>query len=260
MDTKHVLIVDDDRHLQQMLRMCLEDAGYSVEQAVDGAQALEAIERDMPDVVLLDLAMPVLDGMSVLAELHPARGGHSPQVIVMTATGSVRAALQAVRLGAADFLEKPLDPKEIRQSLDSVLGGEPSRQNNPAAQEGMALELVREAWRRGKFIAAEVALARASAIDDRDPCFLNLAGVLQEAHGRLANARRFYERALAANAGYEPAHHNLKRLSEIEQKGCTSLEVALGDEPVPTVVEADIAASADRFRDLLFGVQEKERS
>jgi CheY-like chemotaxis protein len=253
MNSQRILIVDDDLDLQRMLRTCLQDTGYTVEQAIDGAQALQAIERLAPDVVLLDLAMPVLDGMSVLADLRPLGEQHSLRVIVMTATGSARTALQAVRLGAADFLEKPFSPEDLRQSIDRVVSGAVSDDAGLVARHGLALQLVRDAWRRGKFYAAEAALARASFINDHEPCFLNLAGVLQEAHGRLEHARRFYQRAIAVDAGYEPAHYNLKRLCQIEQTGYTRLEAALGDEPGPPAGQADAASSADRFRDLLLG-------
>ena len=249
MDTKRILIVDDDANIQRMLRVCLEGSGYAVDQATDGARALEAISQAPPDLVLLDLAMPVLDGMTVLADLRSMLPKGNTRVIVMTAHGSVRSAMQAVRLGAADFLEKPFKPDELRQSVASVLLDSfeiPGVHGGYAA----ALQSVRDALRRGKFISAEAALMKAGTITDNDPRFLNLAGVLHEAHDRTASARTFYGKALIADESYEPARHNLRRLEQIEQTGASRLEVAMGDEPVPTT-DPNGRSSADRFRSVL---------
>src|SRR5450755_3429244 len=94
-----ILIVDDDANIRTSVRLCLEATGYTVEQAINGGDALEKIHASPPDLVLLDLAMPVLDGMTVLAELRALLWRQSPRAIVMTAHGSVRTAIQAVRLG-----------------------------------------------------------------------------------------------------------------------------------------------------------------
>jgi DNA-binding response OmpR family regulator len=228
--TQRILIVDDDRNIQTMLRICLRDQGYQVELAPDGREALEAIRRDRPDLVLLDLAMPVLDGMSVLAELHSMPRGAAPRVIVMTAHGSVRTAIQAVRLGASDFLEKPFAPEDVRLSIASVLDDTGSWGDEPITSYDNVLHLVRGSLRAGKFSQAEALLMKAGTIADTDPAFLNLAGVLHESHGRRTSARRFYEKSLASDDHYEPARQNLRRLFEIDRYGESRDEVAFGDE------------------------------
>jgi CheY-like chemotaxis protein len=256
MDGKRILIVDDDANIQRMLRVCLEGDGYAVQQVTDGARALEAIEQQPPDVVLLDLAMPVLDGMTVLADLRSMLAESPMRVIVMTAHGSVRSAMQAVRLGAADFLEKPFKPDELRHSIGSVLSDEfPGGGLHPSAGYDTALQSVRDALRRGRFIAAEAAMMRAGTISDSDPCFMNLAGVLHEAHGRTSSAKNFYRKALAVDGNYGPARHNLKRIEQIELTGGTRLEVDLGDQPT-SLDEANgdgarRPSPADRFRRVL---------
>ena len=121
MKTTTVLIVDDETNIRLMLRTTLETAGYRVQQAVDGREALKAIERETPDVMILDLSMPVLDGMGVLQELKNVRPEKKPRVIVLTAYGSIATAVKATRLGAMDFLEKPISPDEVRESVDGVL-------------------------------------------------------------------------------------------------------------------------------------------
>jgi len=238
MDAKRILIVDDDRNIQTMLRVCLEGSGYDIEQATDGAQAMEAIDRRRPDLVLLDLAMPVLDGMTVLADLRVLLSDRAPRVIVMTAHGSVRAAMQATRLGASDFLEKPFLPEELRMSIASVLNEPRMGAGGAEGGYGAVLQAVRNALRGKQLTAAEAALMKAGTISDTEPCFLNLAGVLHEAHGRIASARRFYARALAADPTYEPARRNLQRTNEMELFGKPSSDAALGDEPVNAGVES----------------------
>lgn len=230
MSTQRILIVDDDRNIQTMLRICLRDQGYEVETAQDGREALKAICRNRPSLMLLDLAMPVLDGMSVLAELHEMPKGAAPKVVVMTAHGSVRTAIQAVRLGASDFLEKPFAPEDVRLSIASVLDETGAWTEDLIEGYGNVLDLVRESLRAGKFAQAEALLMKAGTIADTDPAFLNLAGVLHESHGRRASARRFYEKSLASDNRYEPARQNLRRLFEIERYGESRSDVAFGDE------------------------------
>jgi CheY-like chemotaxis protein len=255
MDGKRILIVDDDANIQRMLRICLEGDGYAVQQVTDGALALEMIQQAPPDVVLLDLAMPVLDGMTVLADLRSMLAEHPMRVIVMTAHGSVRSAMQAVRLEAADFLEKPFKPDELRHSIGSVLSEDFAGGGlHPGTGYDTALQSVRDALRRGKFIAAEAALMKAGTISDSDPCFMNLAGVLHEAHGRTSSAKNFYRKALTVDGLYEPARHNLKRIEQIETTGSTRLELDLGDEPMGLDVSDSSTgrpSPADRFRRVL---------
>ena len=259
MRSKKILVVDDDRSIQQMIRVCLEELGCVLEQAADGAQALEAIHRAPPDVVLLDLAMPVIDGMTVLADLRTLLPDSTMKVVVMTAHGSVRAAIQAVRLGAADFLEKPFKPEELRQCVASALSDALPGGVDPNVGYGAALQSVRDALRRGKFIAAEAALMKAGTISDSDPCFMNLAGVLHEAHGRQASARNFYQKALKVDPHYTPAHRNLARLDQFERTGSTRAEVDLGDEPYLADAESPPSSPADRFgRMLLAGRKNSE--
>ena len=201
-----------------------------MEEAANGREALDAVRRSPPDLVLLDLAMPVLDGMTFLQKLYATEPRPRTRVVVMTAHGSVRAAVEAVRLGASDFLEKPLTPDDLRLSVAGVLD-----ERLPAALEaGPAyddvLRFVRQALHAGRFAEAEALLMKAGTIADSDPAFLNLAGVLHESHGRRASARRFYEKAAAADLNYGPARENLRRLHELHVYGQSKMDVALGDE------------------------------
>jgi DNA-binding NtrC family response regulator len=127
-----VLVVDDDANIRNSIRHCLEAEGYEVAQAINGADALEQIQRHPPDVVLLDLAMAGMDGMTVLAELHTLWPKCPTRVIVITAHGSNKVAIEAMRLGADDYLEKPFVPAHIRRSVSKVLRERPTNQADAA--------------------------------------------------------------------------------------------------------------------------------
>jgi len=116
-----VLVADDEPRIRLALRTCLESAGYEVDEAGDGLEALDVIIRRAPDVMILDLAMPNLDGIRALRELEPVHGQFKPRVIVLTAWGSPPAVLQAIGLGASAFMEKPLVPSSLLQAVQGVL-------------------------------------------------------------------------------------------------------------------------------------------
>jgi two-component system nitrogen regulation response regulator GlnG len=108
----HILIVDDEPAICWALRECLTDEGYTVDTAGSAEQGLESAGLRPPDVVLLDVRLPGMDGLTALPEFH---GGDSAvPVIVMTAFGSLSTAVQAIDQGAFDYLTKPLE-------LDHVL-------------------------------------------------------------------------------------------------------------------------------------------
>src|ERR1019366_569131 len=193
-----ILVVDDEANIRNMVCLCLETSGYQVRQAANGSDALEQICNEPPDLVLLDLAMPVMDGMTVLAEMRSMWFRYPTRVIVVTAHGSVKTAIQAIRLGASDFLEKPFIPEDLRSSVASVLR---ESSPTPGSGEGYAevLEHVRQELRARRFDLAERELMKAGTITGEDPAFLNLAGVLHESHGRIESARKFYQKAAKDN-------------------------------------------------------------
>jgi len=106
-----VLIVDDDPTARRLIEVRLKALGCETATASDGQQALERIQSDPPSLVLLDLQMPRMSGLEVLQALHQA--GIDIPVIVITAHGSVEAAVDAMKAGAYDFLPKPFDPKHL---------------------------------------------------------------------------------------------------------------------------------------------------
>ena len=134
----HVLLVDDEANILRMLGALLESEGYSVEQASDGDAALRAVERREPDAVLLDLLMPPPgpDGLAVLAELQ-TRVSDLP-VIMMSGKAGLQDAVQATRLGAFQFLEKPLSPESVLATLQAALQLQRTRAENKALRRALS--------------------------------------------------------------------------------------------------------------------------
>lgn len=108
-----ILIVDDDPDIVTMLEDRLEATGYSTVVARDGIQALEQVEQETPNLVLLDLDMPRLNGIEVLKRFAKLKQAEDVPVIVMTAHGSIQTAVDAMKEGAYDFLTKPLDKDHL---------------------------------------------------------------------------------------------------------------------------------------------------
>jgi len=119
--SERILIVDDERNLRLTLREILNQIGYAVEEAQNGREALEILDRKSPDLVLCDWKMPVADGESLLRKLSDAGLLQQLPVIVMTAHGTGQNAMTAIQLGAYDFITKPLDMDEFVATVRRAL-------------------------------------------------------------------------------------------------------------------------------------------
>ena len=118
-EQEKILIVDDEPDTILILQDRLEMDGYEVVTATDGYGALELIDQDLPDLVLLDIQMPRLDGIETLTHLHEKYPGIL--VLMLTAHGTIQRAVEATKQGAYDFLEKPFQPEHITQKVDQAL-------------------------------------------------------------------------------------------------------------------------------------------
>ena len=108
--------------MREAMRMVLADEGFAVDQAADGARALDLVASDRPDVILLDLNIPGISGSDLLAALRATSATSGIPVIVVTAEEEEgrRAAMQA---GAQDYLTKPFSPRALVRTVERVLGG-----------------------------------------------------------------------------------------------------------------------------------------
>jgi len=117
-----VLLVDDEDSLRKVMRDLLEREGYVVTEARDGVQALDQVDRVGPDIIVLDLNLPGLDGYGVLSHLRSRPATASIPVIVLTAKGDEDNEVRVFELGADDFLTKPFRARALSARLEAVLG------------------------------------------------------------------------------------------------------------------------------------------
>lgn len=116
---KSILIIDDESSLVSSLSFALEEEGYAVHGAATALAGMKAVADLRPDLVLLDLRLPDKTGLEVLEAMQPGNGG--PQVIMISAHGDTRAAVKAVKMGAADYLTKPFDLDDLLHTIRTVL-------------------------------------------------------------------------------------------------------------------------------------------
>ena len=107
----HILIVDDEKGILNALSAVLDDEGYTVSTAENGSEALKKIKDDTPSVILLDVWLPDIDGLEILREIRSAYPGVA--VIVMSGHGTIETAVRATKLGAYDYIEKPLSMERV---------------------------------------------------------------------------------------------------------------------------------------------------
>jgi two-component system phosphate regulon response regulator PhoB len=128
-----ILVVDDDQRVRTVVSWQLEADGFAVTEAGDGATALDRIERDRPDLVVLDLSLPGISGLDVLRRVRGAEGAATPlPVIVLSGRSGETDRIIGLDLGADDYLVKPFSPGELAARVRSVLrrthpGGAPAR-------------------------------------------------------------------------------------------------------------------------------------
>ena len=116
-----ILVVDDHEEIREALAEILEEEGHEVLQAVDGLDALEVIASSHPDVVLLDIAMPGMDGLETLRRLKDQPESSSLPVIMVTAQGDRQNMVKAVQLGVRDYVTKPWEPGEVEMCVNWAL-------------------------------------------------------------------------------------------------------------------------------------------
>jgi CheY-like chemotaxis protein len=118
-----ILVIDDEPDVRWMLRVSLEQLGHEVILAEDGLRGVAMAQRQKPEVIVLDLMMPVMDGYGVLGALHKDRRTSDVPVVVLTAKALPDEEARCVELGARRFLTKPFDPLDLADELESLLAG-----------------------------------------------------------------------------------------------------------------------------------------
>ena len=115
---RKILVVEDDRNISDLIRMYLEKEGFEVRSAFDGAAAVEAFRAMEPDMVLLDIMLPVMDGWAVCSRIRET--SRTP-IIMITAKSEVFDRIQGLEMGADDYIVKPFEMKELIARINAVL-------------------------------------------------------------------------------------------------------------------------------------------
>jgi len=118
---KKILLVEDEKNIVLGVSICLRSAGLDVIVAEDGAEALRKLETDKPDLVLLDLVMPKLNGLEALQAMKENGATRDIPVIVLSARAQEEDIQRAMELGAADYMAKPFRPEELLAVIKQVL-------------------------------------------------------------------------------------------------------------------------------------------
>ena len=119
--TQQILVCDDDDLLVELLQFRLSAKGYGVRVARDGREAVESAHKEAPDALVLDAMMPLIDGYEVLRQIREAPHMRDLPVIMLTARKGERDIVEALRLGASDYLAKPFIPEELTARLTRLL-------------------------------------------------------------------------------------------------------------------------------------------
>jgi DNA-binding response OmpR family regulator len=228
--SKQVLVVDDEPNVRLAYRLTLEAEGMSVHQADGATAALEILSTIPIDLAILDLRMPEMDGLELLAEMR--KRGHSTPAVMITAYGEIPHVVRAMKLGAIDFLEKPLTPEALRS-----IAGEIFARHTPAALPprppaddfGTHFSEAKRLINLQTFRTAWTHLSRALELSPGSPSALNLAGVLFEMQGDYERAGKLYEKAVKSLPGYGPALQNIRRLVDFYESGSRKDPCDLGN-------------------------------
>ncbi len=194
----HLLLVDDHENIRFTFQLALESEGYDVDTAGTISEARAKMEGQYHDLLLLDLRLGAESGLTLLSGLR-ANGIDTP-VLMMTAHGTAKDAVEAMKLGAVDFLDKPLEPVRFRAVVAEVLERRLSSHGKaPAAGDKTYTHQITEARHAlncRDFAAAHLHLARALELNSHSADAHYLFGSMLELNHNPERARRYYHRAL----------------------------------------------------------------
>jgi DNA-binding response OmpR family regulator len=222
-----ILIVDDETNVRLNYRITLETEGYQISEAASGAIALEELLAGSFDLAILDMRMPGMDGLDLLAKMREV--GIGVPAMIVTAYSDVPHAVLAMKLGAIDFLQKPLRPEELRRIVAEIIKRHAPQKEHPAESFNAHIVAAKRCLNLRSFAMARIHLVKALELNTKSVEAFNLAGVLAELLDDVDKARKYYGQAIKINKNYEPAQQNMRRLFELKNFGSTSEPLNLGD-------------------------------
>jgi DNA-binding response OmpR family regulator len=226
--SKQILIVDDEPNVRLNFRMALETEGYEISEARSGAQAAQLLAEHSFALAILDMRMPGMDGLDLLAKMR--ENGIRVPAMIVTAYSDVPHAVKAMKLGAIDFLEKPLRPEDLRNIVADIFKRHASQDDRPAETFSTHIVAAKRCLNLRAFAKARVHLVKALELNAKSPEAFNLAGVLAEVLEDYDKAKKYYGQAIKLNKNYEPAQQNMRRLFEVDHFGSSNEPVHLGEE------------------------------
>lgn len=118
-EKKRILVVDDDPVTLKVVRAMLEKGGYAVETALSGKEALDKVKQKRPDLAILDIVMPEMDGVEVLNRIKEI--DENIAAVMLTAHGTVKSAVEAFKFGAYDYIDKPVSAEALLEKVGKAL-------------------------------------------------------------------------------------------------------------------------------------------
>ena len=223
---RQVLVVDDEPHIRTVLRGYLEAEGFAVAEAADGEAALDAVRRRPPDLVLLDVVLPGLDGLEALRQL---RTFSDVYVILVTARAEEVDKLVGLGVGADDYVTKPFSPREVAARVKAVLRRDRGGRDAPATVLRFAgLSIDKDA----REVQADGATVNLSALE------FDLLAALADAPGRVFSRRQLLEGVW----GYD--FYGDERVVDVHIRG---LRARLGDDAASPRLIATVRGVGYKF-------------
>lgn len=149
-NSAHILVVDDDRKLRELLKTFLENEGFKVTAAQNAKEAAELVEKKQFDLMVLDVMMPGKTGMELTAEL---RASHSLPILMLTAMGEAEQRILGLEKGADDYLAKPFEPRELSLRIQNLI-----RRNSRKAKDSISFGEFRYSCQHGELLKGERAI------------------------------------------------------------------------------------------------------
>ena len=215
---KRILIVDDEPNVRLNYRITLELEGYQVDETGLSTEALKKVKVDKFDLVILDMRMPRMGGLDLLAAMRAQRV--TTPAIIITAFSDVPNAVRAIQLGASDFLQKPLRPEDLRRVVQEVLArNDESRKKTEVADFERSANEARRLMQLGDLAAAKGHVLHAIELNTNSPDVFNLAAELAERTGDIERARKLFEAAVKLDGNNVGAKEGLRRVFQALHPG-----------------------------------------
>jgi two-component system, NtrC family, nitrogen regulation response regulator NtrX len=208
MTIPHILVVDDEADIRGLLKEILSEEGYEVDVAANAVQARASRARQTPDLVLLDIWMPDVDGITLLREWSVSTSDGCP-VVMMSGHGTVETAVEATRLGAFDFVEKPLSLAKLLRTVERALdAGKRKRQSGKLLTPALMVPVGKS--KQMQLLRTELQQIAAN------PSSVLLIG--EPGSGREAFARYLHERSPRANTPFVTLLASSLRETDVESR------------------------------------------